>query len=345
MNILLYVLGKLCLALAIVICNATVLGVLSLRKQDVQSIYRLSLAVADLIMGIFVIPISFGTEYNHLVQSPPFANLRNVTGYVIANDSSLAMQPVIVKLKGLLPDTFSSSSLSTFAFFTGISVIVSVSSLIAASFDRFVAIVYPLRYNEVKAIFASKITVVSVWIAGLIFAVLLTAISDKGYSSHFAESVLAGRKYMDIVIAIAYFFTLVLMWFSVIATYVAARPSLRRHDRQRHTNDEMRLLGTLGIMIAVFTFCIAPEAIILIIGVYLPHVDMSDPTDFNIVTAMQFKYVRRSTGIVIASNSLWNCFIYGIRERKFRTATKLLYKRIVQYLKLDQAWNLVSRKT
>ena len=345
MNILLYVLFTLCLALAIVICNATVLGVLSLRKKDAQSIYRLSLAVADLIMGIFAIPISFGTEHNHLVQSPPFANLRNVTGYVIANDSSLQIQPAVVKVKDLLPDTFSSSSISAFGFFNGISVIVSVCSLVAASFDRFVAIVYPLRYNEVKAIFAAKITVASVWTAGLIFAVLLTAISDKGYSSHFAKSVLAGRKYSDVVMGIALFFALVLMWFLVISTYVAARPSLRRHDRQRHTNDEMRLLGTLGIMIAVFTVCIAPKAITLIIGVYLPHVYLSKPADFNVVTAMRFVYVRRLAGGVVVSNSLWNCFIYGIREKKFRTATKLLYKRIAQRLKLDQAWNMVSRKT
>ena len=208
LNVVFYVLFTLCLALAIVICNATVLGVLSLRKKDAQSIYRLSLAVADLIMGIFVIPISFGTEYNRLVQSPPFTNLRNVTGYMIANDSSLPMQPAVVKVKGRVPDTYSSSSLSAYGFFACISLIVSVSSLIAASFDRLVAIACYLRYNELKAIFAAKVTVASVWIAGLIFVVLLTTISDKGYSSHFAESMLAGRKNADVVIGIAFFLRL-----------------------------------------------------------------------------------------------------------------------------------------
>ena len=135
------------------------------------------------------------------------------------------------------------------------------------------------------------------------------------------------------------------MWCSVIATYVAACSSLRRHNRHRHTNDQMRLLGTLGIMIAVFTVCIAPEAITITIGGYLPYVDLSQPTDFNVVTAMRFTNVRCIASGVLASNSLWNCFIYGIREKEFRTAAKLLYKRIAQRLKLDQAWKLVSRVT
>ena len=337
MNVVFYVLFTLCLALAIVICNATILGVLSLRKQDVQSIYRLSLAVADFIMGIFVIPITIGTEYNHLVQSPTFTNLRNTTGCVIANDSSLPMQPIAVESKSLLPDKSLCSYLLAGDYFTVLSLSVSLSTLVAASFDRFVAIVYPLKYNELKAIFAAKITVVSVWIAGLIFAFLFVALSDKDYSSHFAKSVLAKKKSMHTVYAIGFFLAVVLMWCSVIATYVAARPSLRKHDRQLQTNDEMRLLGTLGIMIAVFTFCVVPNAVILEIRSYFPHVELSNPTDFDVIAAMQFKYVRYSTAILVASNSLWNCFIYGIRETKFRSAAKLLYKRIALRLRLDQA--------
>ena len=336
LNVVFYVLFTLCLALAIVICNATILGVLSLRKQDVQSIYRLSLAVADFIMGIFVIPITIGTEYNHLVQSPTFPNLRNATGCVIANDSSLPMQPIAVESKSLPPDRSSCGYLLAGDYFTILSLSVSLSTLVAASFDRFVAIVYPLKYNELKAIFAAKITVVSVWIAGLIFTFLSIA-NTEDYSSLFAKSVLAEKQSMHTVYTIGFFLAIVLMWCSVIATYVAARPSLRKHDRQRQTNDEMRLLGTLGIMIAVFTFCVVPNAVILEIRSYLPHVELSNPTDFDVIAAMQFKYVRYLTGILVASNSLWNCFIYSIRETTFRSAAKLLYKRIALRLKLDQA--------
>ena len=64
---------KILLAVAIVICNATILGVLYLNKdQDVHSIYRLSLAIADFIMGIIVIPTNVGKMYQHLFQSLSF---------------------------------------------------------------------------------------------------------------------------------------------------------------------------------------------------------------------------------------------------------------------------------
>ena len=333
------------LALAIVIGNATILGVLSLKKWDVQSIYRLSLAVADLIMGLVVIPLKIATRYKNLVQSPPLTKLRKVTGYVIANDSSLPMQPVFVKLKelnGFFSDNFLSNYVSAFGFFNILSLGVSVTSLVAASFDRLVAIFRPLRYSNSKAILAAKITVAFIWFAGFIFAILPLTIPDLDYSFVVANVVSFDGKQILVMYGIAFYVMVVLMWCSIIATYIATRPNLRRHDRQSQTNDEIRLLETLGVMIAVFTLCIAPEALTLIIGPNLPNIDLRKPTDFDTAAAMRFTSIDISMGLVLASNSLWNCLIYSTRERNFRSATKLLYKKIARCTKLDQAWNLMS---
>ena len=84
LNLVLYLIVNGVLSFAIVICNATILGVLSSKTQDVKSIYRLSLAVADFIMGVFVIPISTGIKYRNLVQGPAFTE---------DNDNSVPMQP------------------------------------------------------------------------------------------------------------------------------------------------------------------------------------------------------------------------------------------------------------
>ena len=344
-----YFLISTALALAIVICNATILGVLSQMKQDVQSIYRLSLAVADFIMGMVVMLINIAIWCRLLVQSPSFTQLRNVTGKVIDNDSFLSTQLVAVELNYVLPDQFSNHYASAFNFFENLSFIVSVATLIAASFDRFVAIFRPLKYNELKAISAAKITVASLWFVGLTFAILPIAISGTGYSFESAYSVSLGRQSIRLMYTIALLLAVMLMWSSIIATYVAARrnlrTNLRRHCRKSPTNVEMRLLGTLGALIAIFTLCIVPQAIFLMISVYLPYVDWKNPSDFNVVGAMQFKSVRDVIEMVVVSNSLWNCFIYSIRETTFRRASKLLYKRIAKCLKLDKAWSLVFRKT
>ena len=331
------------LAIAIVICNVQIMGVLSLQKQNVQSIYRLSLAVADFIMGVFVIPIKIRKEYEHFAQSSSFTELRNVTGYAIAN-VSLPMQTVVLKLKDLAGDNVSSIYASALEFFTVLSLFVSISSLVAASVDRFVAIFRPLRYNDLQAIFAAKIVVATVWFTGLVFAVFPIVIPDVGYAFVVSNVATEDGRSVLMVYAVTASFLFVLMWCSVIATYVVARPSLRNHDKQRQTGDERHLLGTLVIMITVFTLCIAPNVLTLIIRVFLPNINVENPIEFNAAAYMQFSSIRHATSLVIFSNSLWNCFIYSIREAVFRKAAKRLYKGIAQHLKLDEAWNLVSRK-
>ena len=331
------------LALAIVICNAQTLGILSLQKRKVQSIYRLSLAVADFFMGVFVIPMYIGIEYKHFARSSSFTELRNVTGYVIAKNKSLPMQTVVIEVKDLASNNFSSTYGSALGFFMVLSLCVSVSSLVAASIDRFVAIFRPLRYNNLKAIFAAKVVVASVWMVGLVFAVFPIAMPDLGFSYVALSLAQESGKLMLTVYAVTAFFLFVLMWSSVIATYVVARPSLRNHDRQRHTHNEMHLLKTLVIMITVFTLCILPNSLTLIISVQLPYIDPENPTNFDAVASMKFLSVEYSMGLVLFSNSLWNCFIYSIRETAFRRAAKRLYKRIAQHLKLDQVLNLIAR--
>ena len=346
-NIILYLVVNICLALAIAIGNATILGVLSHKKQNVQSIYRLSLAVADFIMGVVVIPMSIGTAYNQLVHNPPLTKAGNVTDYVTANDSGLPMQPVVVELKGLYSSNYSSSyvAVSAIGFFDVLSLSISVFSLVAATFDRFVAVFRPLKYNHSIAICAAKITVVSFWFVGSIFAILPIVIPGVDYTLYTSSFVSKGGSPFFMVYAIGFYVLVVLMWFLMIATYVAARPSLRRHDRQRQSNDERRLLATLAIMMTVFTICIVPTSIVIAISVNSPYLNLENPLEYDPVVSAKLSSAMLLTGLVLVSNSLWNCFIYSIRETSFRRGAKLLYKRIAQCLKPDHVWNVVLRKT
>ena len=126
------------------------------------------------------------------------------------------------------------------------------------------------------------------------------------------------------------------MWSSIIATYVAARPGLRKHDKQLHTDHEMRFLGTIGVMIATFTICVLPLAVVLVRNTFLPYDDIRNSKNFDPVATTKLS-VELSLGLLLISNSLWNCFIYSTREVDFRRDEKLLYKQIVQCLKLEAA--------
>ena len=345
MYLILYFVVNIILAVATVICNATILGVIHLNKeQDVKSIYRMSLAIADLLMGLIVIPTNIGTMYQHLGQTPSFTEMQNVTGFAINNDTLLSLQSESLETKELKDQTsnkLTSEYLGAVGFFTMLSLTVSVYSLVAASLDRFFAISRPLRYNDAKAFFAAKLAVVSIWLTGIAFAVLPIAVPNLSYAfvaSHLATS---DGKPILIVYSINFFLPVLLMWSSIIATYVAARPALRKHDKQLHTDHEMRLLGTLGVMTAVFTICVLPLAVIIIVSAFLPFADITNSENFDSVATTKFISVEYSLSLLLAGNSLWNCFIYSTREINFRTAAKLLYKKIAQRLKLDAVWNAV----
>ena len=339
---------KIVLAVAIVICNATILGVLYLNKdQDVHSIYRLSLAIADFIMGIIVIPTSVGKMYQHLFQSLSFSEFQNVTDFRIVNDSSSSMQSASTELKelnNLLSDALSSEYVSAVGFFTLLSFSTSIYSMVAASLDRFVAIFRPLRYNDTKAILAAKIAVTSIWFAGIAIAVLPIAVPDLDYAFVAFDFAKLGRKPFLILYSVIFFLPVLLMWSSIIATYAAARPGLRKHDKQLQTDHEMRLLGTLGVMIVVFSICVVPLVSTMIVSAFLPFTDKTHPENFDSAATTKFLTVQLSLGFLFSTNSLWNCFIYSTRETNFRSAVKLLYKRIAQRLRLDAVWNTTSRK-
>ena len=341
---------KIVLAVAIVICNATILGVLYLNKdQDVHSIYRLSLAIADFIMGIIVIPMNVGTMYWHLIRGlsfTEFTKLQNATDFRIVNDSSSSMPSAsaeLKELKKLLPDVLSREYVSAIGFFTVISFSMSIYSLVAASLDRFVAISCPLRYDNTKAILAAKIAVTSIWFAGIAIAVLPIAVPNLGYAFVAFNLAKLGGKPFLILNSVIFFLPVLLMWSSIIATYAVARPGLRKHDKQLRTDHEMRLLGTLGVMIAVFSICLLPLVSTMAVSAIFPFTDKTDPENFD-PAATKFLSVQFALGFLFSTNCLWNCFIYSTRETNFRSAAKLLYKRIAQRFRLDAVWNTVLRR-
>ena len=192
------------------------------------------------------------------------------------------MESVELKqLKNQISDKFSSDYVNAVSFFIVLSLSVSVYSLVAASFDRFIAISRPLRYNDAKAIFAAKIAVVFIWFTGIVCAILPIAVPDLGYAFVASNSATLSRSPILTLYSVICIIPVLLMWSSIVATYVAARPSLRKHDKQLHTDHEMRFLGNLGIMITVFTICVLPLAIVLVRNTLLPYDDIRDLKSFD----------------------------------------------------------------
>ena len=316
------------LAVLTVLCNIMILIVIFFNKklQNVQGIYRLSLAFADVLVGFIVFPTFINTLYVFFIESHNVNIITNSSKYLLTNDSGNVFE--VLKIEGQ-PNIFGSFSrhyLNAVGFFTVLSLFVSVYSLVAASFDRFMAIYRPLRYNELKSLVAAKTATILIWLSGVVFGILPFFIVSLHY--HFVSSIMVSSGGADALVlyGIAFFIPLVMMWVLIIATFVAARSTIsRNHDKRKKLEEQMQLARTLGIMIGIFTFSLLPAIVLLLLPHFLYNISLSQPLDLDLYGANLFISLEIVTVIILTSNSLWNCFIYTIRDKKLRHACKELF--------------------
>ena len=343
------------LGIATFVCNATILGVLLFNNklQNGQAIYRLSLAFADILVGAIVFPTFISTVNKYLIDRHGLGELRNVTGYVRINNTVAPIESSMVELRengGNFGDRFSRSYLNGVGFFTVLSLSVSVYTLVAAGADRFVAINKPLRYSQRKAIFAAKSAVACIWIAGILFATLPLYVGELRYGVVAAILISSGGLKVLILYSVAFFIPLILMWILTITTFVVAKSKSSEWSTQTVDNGhsqmelEMQLFRTLGVMVGVFTLCLLPAAIVLLVGIYLTDIYFQDPINLNEQSSSHYTAADVVVVILLTSNSLWNCFIYSARDPHFRKASSNMYLYIARALRLDYVWSIVARR-
>lgn len=333
------------LALAIVLANITVIAVFtsSPKLRNSQAVYKISLAIADLLVGIFVIP-TFISSLSILYQSSP------IMGSVIKNGPTNREGTPKRSPAGLLLDNFSPEYLNFVGFFTSLSLLVSMYTLMMASCDRFMAIYQPLRYGRHNAKKIAKWTSLILWV----FAIFVSAIPFfvPVFKYGIIASIMVGTHgelgliFYGAVIAIP----LILVWITTLATYI----STKRHARRRQnltvrrsnsggsntaSNMEARLAKTLASMVGIFTLCLLPPVVLILIPffvnkVYPECIDQFDPQASHIYVSMEFVSI-----ILLMTNSLWNCFIYNARSEGFKSTVKRLYRKALLKIGFRYVWS------
>ena len=331
------------LALSIIIANITIIVVILQNPQfpTNQLIYKLSLAFADVLVGIFVVP-SFITSLFYINVSPyqkkeitdNFNNSNNFLFDAMDNFSSN-------------PNTFYTPTIKkryrdVFGFITLVSLFNSVFTLMFASIDRFSALHNPLAYNEEKATTYAKFITVGLWIVSIVFALLPIVVPELGSYKIVAGDILIAVSgeisfYMlGTALAIPFF----VMWIFTISVEVDVRRQwkIRRElttGRHRYNYAaERKLSKTLSIMIGVFSACILPPVILLVIPEFVASINSFKVEQFNKTLANAFQSMELAATIILSSNSLWNAFIYTFRNKEYRKNAVELYFRIASGLGL-----------
>ena len=318
-------------AVATTICNITVLMVHFVNKKliNAQAVYKISLAISDFLVGVVIFP-TFISSLVKSVISPLQIKYLTFVGYYKFVDEikilNLTKNPFIPFTETLTEPTDEDKRYyNAIGVFSYLSVSVSEVTLGAAAIDRFKAIYRPLAYNPSNAISTAKKISVAIWIAMLLLSTFPVYANGYRYESYNSILIIPYGPLAPVIYPILLITFTLLMWITTISTFVVYKKTASKRKRlvanrfqSNQIKQQKRLLQTLGIMVGVFTLCLVPT---------VPFTLLQDPQSFQ-----DFRSFFNSAGVVVAivlaSNSLWNFFVYNARNKDFKKTVKNLYSRL-----------------
>ena len=332
------------MAAVIAVVNLLVILVLSTSKKlstHSQSTYKLSLAAADLLVGVLVLPSCIYNLIGLLWHPLTTSRITTVAGYESINGRFVTIDGNVSTdvHQVVQDDKFPTHYLNGIGFMTSVSIFVSIYTLAAAGFDRFFAVYKPLSYDKAKAKKYAKIACAISWIIAGLYSLLpfFKLTNEFRYGVTFTLLVSALGDLGIYVYTVVFFIPLLVVWVVNIMVYVI----IKKHTKSFHQNHasvtrdrdddvEKRLAFTLRLMVGVFTFNTLPLWLVILANVFLPSVNFNLPLQVNLKNATDFITIQIILVLFLLGNSLCNFFIYNARNEDFRKELKHLIKTAVK---------------
>ncbi|XP_039251399.2 uncharacterized protein LOC120328901 isoform X1 [Styela clava] len=342
------------LGVATIIANITILSVFGLTPslRNSQTVYKISLAIADLSVGLLVWPNMLVLQYLTFIQPRTMgdevthpstvSNNTWLAHFPFGNESLVHRYPGGVKAK-IIPRPY----ITFVGVCMSLSLTVSIYTLMIASFDRFYAIFKPLKYNKHSAQRYATYTCVALWCLSIFFALLPTFVRIIQYDLISSTFIFPNGITALGLLFVALFLPLIITWVVSYATFEMSKKHARNRQKMFSSGSssiyaiEQRVARTLGIMVGVFTVCILPSVTTIVAGFFLPQTVWGDPNNIDVYTSNVYVSSEYVAVILLTSNSLWNFFIYNMRTSGFKEATRKLYTDALQKSRLSY----VGRKT
>ena len=175
-------------ALLTVLLNSLVIFAIVTRRrlQDNATILLACLAGADLLTGLVALPIAFSVELKRLLNVGPFCPLEKA--YVAACEQAY-----------FFPKQRACSQ-ATYVAAVAIVGFALLSHLVVISMDRFIAVKYPLRYQEIVTVKKILISIILAWAIKLLVTInetVLASIDSEGkiYSLFFNVTLIINLRW------------------------------------------------------------------------------------------------------------------------------------------------------
>ncbi|KAK5921607.1 hypothetical protein CgunFtcFv8_018961 [Champsocephalus gunnari] len=291
------------LVVAILFGNLVTLAVVLGTKHfhTPQGYLKASLAVADLAVGVFVVPLSIYAEVHLMVSD-------SALEWTLYDSKYLRFHPC-----SLVGPVFAGCTF------------VSITTIFLLTIERSIAVLKPLHKDSVITRKRTTTLIVLCWVGSFLLAVSPTVFSSEIALEYNSCSRMCNyapmntRAFNILLLFPAFDFTLL---GATMVINVISMSSIRQHSRRRKqlagsecpsggkpTFSDIKAAKTIGTLTVAFTASFTPIAV-FVVGNVLGN------------TWCNFSFFAFW---ILATNSCWNVIIYSVRDQRFRRcAHKLL---------------------
>ena len=199
----------------------------------------------------------------------------------------------------------------TYSLLSQISCSSSVLHMVAISLDRFVAVVFPLRYKEFIKNCGLKVVLIVSWSLPILLTVLRSIVPPASYPGHFIGLGTFALSYFFI-----FFFYFLIVVFLIHHRRTRKQLGARTLSVKVTSSREVRVACTLAIAIGVFTACWVPL--------------------MTVFFAAGKLIINRNGSLLMwlrtlaLSNSAMNFLIYSAKIRDFKEAYVYIFRKMLR---------------
>lgn len=306
LNKILLLVFMLSLMAAILFGNFLTLAVVLATKHfhTPQGYLKASLAVADLAVGIFVVPLSVYTEITLMLSDA-------APGWTVRNSRHTPFHPCTV-----IGPVFAGCTL------------VSITTVFLLTMERSVAVLKPLHKDTVVTRRRTSVLIVVSWTGSFLLALSPLIFSPDMALEYnacsrmciyaFGAREFPPRAWHILLLFPAFDFTLLV---GTVVINIISFTTIRHHSRKRRrlaqagcqstsgpSFSDIKAAKTIGALTLVFTASFTPVAV-FVVG----NVSGNEWCDFSLFAFW-----------MLAASSSWNVIIYSVKDQKFRLRARQL---------------------